>query len=81
MAFPLLPFIAGAAIGGLATYLYENQKARSKINKAAGDVSDKVKQSTGAVTKKLSKGDGSSPKEVSDDSDENAADPAKKEAT
>lgn len=81
MAFPLLPFVAGAVVGGLATYLYENRQARTQIKKTAGDVTDKVKQTAGAVTQKMSKGDISSPHKESDDKDKDAAEPLVIEST
>ena len=42
MALPLLPFIAGAASGGLAMYLYKDQESKDRIRQRAADLSDKL---------------------------------------
>ena len=54
MAFPLIPFIAGAVIGGLATYLYENEKARKQVRKTTGTVTHTVAKGVGTLKRKVS---------------------------
>lgn len=54
MAFPLIPFVAGAVVGGLASYLYKDDLARKGIKKTAGSVTGRVKETTGNVTHKVS---------------------------
>jgi len=56
MAIPLIPLLAGAALGGLATYLYSDEKARKQLKKATSDVTDKAKQTGNTVSRKVSAG-------------------------
>ena len=44
MAIPLIPFVAGAVIGGLTAYLYKDDKVRKDIKKTAGDMSHRVSE-------------------------------------
>lgn len=53
MAFPLIPFIAGAVIGSLATYIYRDDKIRHEIKRSAGDLSSKVQHGAEEVSDKL----------------------------
>ena len=56
MAIPLIPFVAGAVIGGLATYLYRDEKLRNDMKRTADTLSDKVKDAAGEVSDKMSEG-------------------------
>lgn len=42
MAVPLIPFVAGAVVGGLAAYFYKDENVRREVRRAAADVSDAV---------------------------------------
>lgn len=54
MAFPLIPFVAGAVIGGLAAFLYKDDKVRKSIGKTAGDVTRKVSEGVSDLRRKAS---------------------------
>jgi hypothetical protein len=56
MAIQLIPFVAGAVIGGLVAHFYKDKKIRKGIKQAAGDVSDKVREATATVSNKVSHG-------------------------
>lgn len=53
MALPLVPFIAGALVGGVSTYLYRDKKTRKKIGKQVRSATDKVTESVSSVRGKL----------------------------
>ena len=38
MAFPLIPFAAGAAVGAIVTYLLKDREVRSLIERTSNDV-------------------------------------------
>lgn len=54
MAIPLVPLFAGAVIGGLVTYIYKDEKARSAMSRTADDVTDKVKGTASSISGKVS---------------------------
>jgi hypothetical protein len=54
MAVHLIPFVAGAVIGGLAAYFYRDEKLRADLRKTAGDVSDKVSEGLHGLREKVS---------------------------
>jgi hypothetical protein len=56
MAIPLIPFVAGAVIGGLVAHFSKDEKLRKGIKQAAGDVSDKVRDTAGTVSHRVSEG-------------------------
>lgn len=53
MALPLVPFIAGAVIGGAAIYLYRDKKTRKRIKKQVKGAADKVSGSVSSVRSKF----------------------------
>ncbi len=44
MAFPVIPFVAGALVGGLSVYLYGNETLRRVVGRSASNLSGKVKR-------------------------------------
>ena len=56
MPLPLIPFIAGAALGSLATYFYQDDNIRRGMKNTAEDVADKVKGTANTVSNKVSSG-------------------------
>lgn len=42
MAVPLIPFVAGAVVGGLVAYFYKDENVRREVRRAADEVSDAV---------------------------------------
>lgn len=74
MALPLIPLVAGAVLGSLATYLYKDDKLKRDLKRAAGNVSDKVSDGFEGLRDKVY-GKTSSP---SADEDSVAATPAAK---
>ncbi len=65
MAFPLVPFLAGAVVGGLSIYFYKDERARKDLQKRAGVVSGKAKEAAGDVSHKVSEGIGALREKVS----------------
>ncbi len=65
MAIPLIPLLAGVAIGSLATYLYNDEKTRKQLKKAASGATDKAKQTSDTVSRKVSAGVSSLKEKVS----------------
>jgi len=43
MGLHLVPFLIGAAVGSVVTYIYKDKASQEKIKDAAQDASDKVK--------------------------------------
>ena len=43
MGLHLVPFLIGAAVGSVVTYIYKDKASQKKIKDAAQDASDKVK--------------------------------------
>ena len=56
MAFVVIPWVAGAVIGGVATYLYKDEHVREEVSRTAGNVTDQVKGAADTVTEKVSAG-------------------------
>lgn len=56
MAYHLIPFVAGAVVGGLAVYLFRDEKARGDLRQSATSISRKVQQTAGEVSDKVAKG-------------------------
>lgn len=43
MALPLVPFVVGAAVGSVATYLYKDEQGKEKLKNAVQKLFDNVK--------------------------------------
>lgn len=56
MAYHLIPFVAGAVIGGLAVYLYRDEELRGNLRQSADDLSRKVQETAGQVSGKVTRG-------------------------
>jgi len=56
MAIVLIPWVAGAVIGGVATYLYKDEHIREDLSRTAGDVTGKLKGAADTVTEKVTAG-------------------------
>ena len=56
MAFPLVPFVAGAVIGGLGTYFYCDERLRSAASRTARELSGKAKRTAEGVSDTVSGG-------------------------
>jgi len=54
MAIHLVPFVAGAVIGGLAAYFARDEKLRREVSESAGELSGKVRETAGEVGDKVS---------------------------
>ena len=53
MAIPILPFVAGAVVGGLGVYFYRDKKLRGAVGRTARGLREKVSpKSADAPTKK-----------------------------
>jgi len=55
MAIQLLPLIAGAALGALATYLYKDDEARKSIKKGVDKVGDKLAEGANSIKETVSR--------------------------
>jgi gas vesicle protein len=53
MAYHLIPFVIGAAVGGLAVYLYREEKAVDNLRRSAEKFSRKAQQTAGEVSGKV----------------------------
>jgi len=42
MAYHLIPFVAGAVVGGLAVYLFRDEQVRDDLRQSATSISRKV---------------------------------------
>jgi hypothetical protein len=51
MGYHLIPFVAGAVIGGLAVHLFRDERVREDLRRSAGTISRKVQQTAGKVSK------------------------------
>lgn len=56
MAFPLIPFVAGAVIGGLAAWFYRDEKVRSEVQRSTDRLVNTVRETGDAVSDKVSAG-------------------------
>jgi len=56
MAIVVIPWVAGAAIGSVATYLYKDKHIREEVSRTAGNVTDQVIGAANTVTEKVSAG-------------------------
>lgn len=55
MAIPLIPFIAGAALGGLATYFYQDKTLRRNVNQSSKKLGEGLKKTASTVTEQAQK--------------------------
>lgn len=53
MGLHLAPFLIGAAVGSMVTYIYKDKASQKKIKDAAQDSSDKVKSAAQDASKKV----------------------------
>lgn len=58
MAFPVIPFVAGALVGGLSVYLYRNETLRRVVGRSASGLSGKVKRTAAEASDDVSDGPG-----------------------
>lgn len=58
MAIHLIPFVAGAVLGGLGAYFYRDEKLRREVKRTAGDLGGKVRKTADQVSGKVSAGFG-----------------------
>jgi hypothetical protein len=56
MAYHLIPFVAGAVVGGLAVYLFREEKVRDDLRQSATSISRKMQKTAGEVSGKVSRG-------------------------
>jgi gas vesicle protein len=56
MAYHLIPFVAGAVVGGLAVYLFRDEQVRDDLRQSATSISRKVQQTAAEVSGKVSRG-------------------------
>ena len=69
MAIPIIPFVAGAVVGGLSVYFYRDGRARGAVGRTARGLTGKVKKTAGKVSDRVSEGFGGRRKKVSSKSD------------
>lgn len=81
MAIPLIPFVAGAVIGGLSAYFYRDERLRKEVRRTAGDLSGKVKETADNVSHRVAEGWSGMRDKVTGRSNESAAAPTRKAAT
>lgn len=53
MAFPLVPFVAGAVVGGLTAYFARDEKMRRDLSETTDEVSGKLKQNIVSLKDRL----------------------------
>ena len=53
MGLHLVPFLIGAAVGSVVTYIYKDKASQKKIKDAAQDASDKVKSAASDTSEKV----------------------------
>ncbi len=53
MAYHLIPFVVGAAVGGLAVYLYRDEKALDNLRRSTEKFSRRAQQTAGEVSEKV----------------------------
>lgn len=56
MAYHLIPFVAGTVIGGLAVYLFRDERLRKDLRQSAGSLSRKAQDTAGEVSGKVATG-------------------------
>jgi hypothetical protein len=53
MAYHLIPFVAGAVVGGLAAYLFGDKRLRRDLRESAGNLSRKTQETATEVSGKV----------------------------
>lgn len=56
MAYHLIPFVAGAVVGGVAVYLFGDERARQNLRQSADNLSRKAQRTAGKVSDKVTDG-------------------------
>lgn len=56
MAYHLIPFVAGAVVGGLAAYLFRDERLRKDLRQSAGHLSRKTQETATEVSGKFATG-------------------------
>lgn len=56
MAYHLIPFVAGTVIGGLAVYLFRDERLRKELRQSADSLSRKAQDTAGEVSGKVATG-------------------------
>ena len=60
----LIPFIAGAAIGAVTTYIYKDKKSRETLKKGMDTTSEKVSDGVDSIKSAFAKKEEKEPEEV-----------------
>ena len=53
MALPLIPFLTGAAIGAVATYIYKDEATQKKITEGTSAAAEKISATVSSGTEKV----------------------------
>lgn len=56
MAIHLIPFVAGAVIGGIGVYFYRDEKLRKEVSRTAGELGGRIRNTADRVSGKASEG-------------------------
>jgi len=56
MAYHLIPFVAGAVVGGLAVYLFRDERLRGDLRQSAGSLSRRTRETASEVSDKVTQG-------------------------
>jgi gas vesicle protein len=56
MAYHLIPFVAGAVVGGLAAYLFRDERLRKDLRESADSLSRKAQETASEVSGKVATG-------------------------
>jgi len=56
MAYHLIPFVAGAVVGGLAVYLFRDEQLREDLRHSAGSLSRRTRETASEVSGKVTQG-------------------------
>lgn len=56
MAYHLIPFVAGAVVGGLAVYLFRDEQLRDALREKTGNLSRRARETAGQDSDKVGRG-------------------------
>ncbi|MFO8152674.1 hypothetical protein [Thioalkalivibrio sp.] len=56
MAYHLIPFVAGAVVGGLAVYLFRDEQLRDDLRRKTGSLSRRARDTADEVSAKVARG-------------------------
>ena len=56
MAYHLIPFVAGAVVGGLAVYLLRDEQLRDDLREKTGNLSRRARETASEVSDKVARG-------------------------